>query len=96
MTVEIDHSGKVALVTGSGAGIGREIARWMGRAGAAVAVNDLRADTAEETVALVSPKRGAQLKRSPPTYETMPPSSSWWPMHWPGAGVWTSPSTTSA
>ena len=58
MSVEIDHSGKVALVTGAGAGIGREIARWMGRAGASVAVNDLRADTAEETVALVAQEGG--------------------------------------
>ena len=58
MSVEIDHSGKVALVTGSGAGIGREIARWMGRAGASVAVNDVRAETAEETVALIAEKGG--------------------------------------
>ena len=37
MAIEIDHSGRAALVTGAGAGIGREIARWMARAGAAVA-----------------------------------------------------------
>jgi NAD(P)-dependent dehydrogenase (short-subunit alcohol dehydrogenase family) len=40
--ITIDHSGKAVLVTGSGAGIGREIARWFARAGAAVAVNDVR------------------------------------------------------
>ena len=58
MTVEIDHSGKVALVTGAGAGIGREIARWMARAGAAVAVNDVRAEQANETVAQIAAEGG--------------------------------------
>ena len=58
MSVEIDHSGKVALVTGSGAGIGREIARWMARAGASVAVNDIRAENANETVALIADEGG--------------------------------------
>ena len=58
MSVEIDHSGKVALVTGAGAGIGREIARWMARSGASVAVNDVRAERAEETVALIADEGG--------------------------------------
>ena len=46
MTVEIDLSNKAALVTGAGAGIGAEIARWLARAGAAVAVADVRAEQA--------------------------------------------------
>lgn len=39
MAVEIDLSGKVALVTGSSQGIGAEIARTLHRAGAKVAIN---------------------------------------------------------
>jgi NAD(P)-dependent dehydrogenase (short-subunit alcohol dehydrogenase family) len=36
-------AGKVAVVTGSGGGIGREIATAMARAGAKVVVNDIGA-----------------------------------------------------
>ena len=50
MAITIDHAGKAALVTGAGAGIGREIARWLGRAGASVAVADIRADKAQAVV----------------------------------------------
>ncbi|MEM9468144.1 MAG: SDR family oxidoreductase, partial [Actinomycetota bacterium] len=39
------------LVTGAGAGIGREIARWLARAGAHVVVNDVRGDHADSVVA---------------------------------------------
>ncbi len=46
MTIEIDLGGRRALVTGSGAGIGREIARWLARAGAAVVVHDVRPEKA--------------------------------------------------
>src|SRR3954449_3700060 len=48
--ISIDLSDRVALVTGAGAGIGAEIARWMGRAGAAVAVADVREGQAKEVV----------------------------------------------
>jgi NAD(P)-dependent dehydrogenase (short-subunit alcohol dehydrogenase family) len=46
MTIQIDLDGRRALVTGSGAGIGREIARWLARAGAAVVVHDVRPEKA--------------------------------------------------
>ena len=54
MSIKINLEGKKALVTGAGAGIGREIAVWLARAGAMVAVLDVRADKAEETVALIA------------------------------------------
>ena len=54
MPISINLENKKALVTGAGSGIGREIALWLVRAGAQVAVLDARADKAEETVALVA------------------------------------------
>ena len=54
MPISINLENKKALVTGAGSGIGREIARWLARAGAKVAVLDVRADKAEETVALIA------------------------------------------
>lgn len=50
MAVTIDHAGRAVLVTGAGAGIGRDVARWFGRAGAAVAVNDISAERADAVV----------------------------------------------
>ena len=61
MAVEIDHSGRTALVTGAGAGIGAEIARWLARAGAAVAVHDVRAERAGEVVASIEAAGGRAL-----------------------------------
>lgn len=59
MTIEIDHRGKVALVTGGGAGIGREIARWLAAAGAHVVVNDLRPGPADAVVTEIESAGGS-------------------------------------
>ena len=53
--------GKVALVSGSGRGIGQEIALKLAREGANVVVNDLDAGPAEETVSLIR-KAGGQAQ----------------------------------
>jgi NAD(P)-dependent dehydrogenase (short-subunit alcohol dehydrogenase family) len=50
MSITIDLSGTSALVTGAGAGIGSEIARWLARAGSSVSVADVRAQHAHRVV----------------------------------------------
>ncbi|TDM06618.1 MAG: 3-oxoacyl-ACP reductase [Ideonella sp. MAG2] len=51
--------GKVALITGSGRGIGRELAIKLAANGARLVINDLDAEPANETVALLK-RSGAQ------------------------------------
>src|SRR3954466_1047279 len=53
--------GKVALVTGGGAGIGGGITRVLGRAGAAVIINDIEQSYAEEAAAAVAADGGKSV-----------------------------------
>lgn len=59
MSIEIDLTGRHALVTGSGAGIGSEIARWLARAGAKVVVHDVRVDAANSVAESIRAEGGA-------------------------------------
>jgi NAD(P)-dependent dehydrogenase (short-subunit alcohol dehydrogenase family) len=59
--VQIDLGGRVAFVTGAGRYIGAEIARTLAAAGAAVAVNDIRAELAEEVAGEINAAGGRGL-----------------------------------
>jgi 3-oxoacyl-[acyl-carrier protein] reductase len=48
-----EATGRLALVTGAGRGVGVGIARTLGHAGASVAVNDLHADRCERTASVL-------------------------------------------
>ncbi len=54
-------AGKVALVTGAGSGLGREIARTFAREGARIALNDIRREAAERVAKDVDAAGGAAL-----------------------------------
>lgn len=59
--MRIDFSGRVALVTGAGSGIGRATALAFAAAGARIVVADIAADQLDETVALVEGQGGDAL-----------------------------------
>lgn len=50
--------GQIAFVTGSGSGIGREIARTLSAKGAKIIVADINMEKAEETVSIVEKENG--------------------------------------
>jgi NAD(P)-dependent dehydrogenase (short-subunit alcohol dehydrogenase family) len=54
----MDPAGKVALITGSGLGIGRGIAAVLTRAGASIVVNDISEDDGRETVRRIEANGG--------------------------------------
>lgn len=56
-----DSTARVALVTGGGRGIGREICLGLARAGQKVAVADLRVPEATETAAMISAEGGTAI-----------------------------------
>lgn len=58
MTFSIDLAGRRALVTGAGQGVGLAISRALAQAGAEVLVNDVRAEAAAETAALIGSDGG--------------------------------------
>ena len=58
MSISLDLAGQGALVTGAGAGIGREIALWLARAGAAVVVHDIRVVQAAAVVKEIEAEGG--------------------------------------
>jgi NAD(P)-dependent dehydrogenase (short-subunit alcohol dehydrogenase family) len=54
----VDLTGKVAVVTGSGRGLGLAYASELARRGAAVVINDVDADVAQEAVATIAAEGG--------------------------------------
>lgn len=60
MSVMIDLSGKNAIVTGGGDGIGKETACTLARAGANVLVADLNLDSAEQTAGQLKEQYGVK------------------------------------
>jgi 3-oxoacyl-[acyl-carrier protein] reductase len=87
--------GKVAIITGSGRGIGREIALKLASEGARVVVNDLDAAPANETVEEIR-AAGGQAWPASAASPTPTSASASSPPRWMASAAWTSSSTTPA
>ncbi len=61
MSMQIDFEDQVAVVTGSGRGIGREYALGLARRGAAVVVNDVQPELADAVVAEIQSAGGKAI-----------------------------------
>ncbi|MDT7634127.1 MAG: 3-hydroxybutyrate dehydrogenase, partial [Pseudonocardiales bacterium] len=61
MSVQIDLSSDVAVVTGGGSGIGEGIAMLLAEAGAKVAIADLSADAAKSVAEQITGKGGTAI-----------------------------------
>ena len=57
----MDLSNRVAIVTGSGQGIGREIALMLAEQGASIVISDVNAATAKEVAAEIEAKNGKSI-----------------------------------
>jgi meso-butanediol dehydrogenase/(S,S)-butanediol dehydrogenase/diacetyl reductase len=70
-------SGKVALISGTGSGIGRAAAIEFGAEGALVAGCDVREESAAETVRLVKEAGGEMISLAPVDLSTAPGARRW-------------------
>ncbi|MEA2176732.1 MAG: hypothetical protein QOG77_29 [Solirubrobacteraceae bacterium] len=68
--MSIDLTGKVAVVTGSGRGLGRAYAIALAQAGGSVVVNDVDADAADETVSIITADGGKAVAEIAPVGDT--------------------------
>src|SRR6185503_7762957 len=69
ITQLFDLTGRVAVVTGAGSGLGRAMAKGLSRAGARVAVSDINPQTAAETAEMIQAAGGAAISTKCDTRE---------------------------